>query len=184
MSSSPAKLSFAKKEAKQGAAKLPCLPYERVSLQPVLAILIAKSSISARDTWVLGMGPLQYGTIYDGTRFAGSRVVKGQSVAWSMKTMNLKRWSITSVLKSSACSIKARTARQAQSIIHPTVPAATQSHRLLHPLHLVPHQPRLRPAPQRQPRRLQLRHATARWPTDSATCEYISQSALDDKNSK
>ena len=70
-------LSFAKKEAKQGAAKIALFAYERVSLQPVWQSGIARSSSSARDTWVLGMGPLQYGTIYDGTRFAGSRVVKG-----------------------------------------------------------------------------------------------------------
>lgn len=70
-------LSFAKKEAKQGAAKIALFAYERVSLQPVWQSGIAKSSSSARDTWVLGMGPLQYGTIYEGTRFAGSRVIKG-----------------------------------------------------------------------------------------------------------
>ncbi len=70
-------LSFAKKEAKQGAAKIALFAYERVSLQPVWQSGIARSSSSARDTWVLGMGPLQYGTIYEGTRFAGSRLIKG-----------------------------------------------------------------------------------------------------------
>lgn len=70
-------LSFAKKEAKQGAAKIALFAYERTTLQPVWQSGIARSSSSARDTWVLGMGPLQYGTIYEGTRFAGSRVLKG-----------------------------------------------------------------------------------------------------------
>ena len=70
-------LSFAKKEAKQGAAKVALFAYERATLQPVWQSGIAKSSSSARDTWVLGMGPLQYGTIYEGTRFAGSRVARG-----------------------------------------------------------------------------------------------------------
>lgn len=71
-------LSFAKKEAKQGAAKIALFAYERVSLQPVWQSGIARSSSSARDTWVLGMGPLQYGTIYEGgTRFAGNRIIKG-----------------------------------------------------------------------------------------------------------
>ncbi len=70
-------LSLAKKEAKQGAAKIALFAYERVSLQPVWQSGIARASSSARDTWVLGVGPLQYGTIYEGTRFAGSRVIKG-----------------------------------------------------------------------------------------------------------
>ncbi len=70
-------LSFAKKEAKQGAAKLALFAYERVSLQPVWQSGIARSSSSARDTWVLGMGPLQYGTIYDGARFAGNKITRG-----------------------------------------------------------------------------------------------------------
>lgn len=73
-------LSFAKKEAKSGAAKLALFAYERQSLQPVWQSGIARSSSSARDTWLLGMGPLQYGTIYEGTRFAGSRMM-GKSVS-------------------------------------------------------------------------------------------------------
>ena len=68
-------LSFAKKEAKSGAAKLALFAYERQTLEPVWQSGIARSSSTARDTWVLGVGPLQNGTIYEGTRFAGSRVL-------------------------------------------------------------------------------------------------------------
>lgn len=68
-------LSFAKKEAKSGAAKLALFAYDRQSLEPIWQSGIARSSSTARDTWVLGVGPLQNGTIYEGTRFAGSRVL-------------------------------------------------------------------------------------------------------------
>ena len=68
-------LSLAKKEAKSGAAKIALFAYERQSLEPVWQSGIARSTSTARDTWVLGVGPLQNGTIYDGTRFAGSRVL-------------------------------------------------------------------------------------------------------------
>lgn len=70
-------ISFAKKEAKSGAAKVALFAYERQSLQPVWQSGIARSTSTARDTWLLGIGPLQNGTIYDGTRFAGSRVFHG-----------------------------------------------------------------------------------------------------------
>ena len=68
-------LSFAKKEAKSGAAKLALFAYERQTLQPVWQSGIAKSSSSAKDTWILGIGPLQQGTVYEGTRFAGGRLL-------------------------------------------------------------------------------------------------------------
>lgn len=68
-------LSFAKKEAKSGAAKIALFAYQRQTLEPVWQSGIARSTSTARDTWVLGVGPLQNGTIYEGTRFAGSRVL-------------------------------------------------------------------------------------------------------------
>ena len=67
-------LSLARREAKQGAAKIAVFAYERDTRVPVWQSGIAKASSSARDTWVFGVGPWQRGSIYDGTRFAGSRV--------------------------------------------------------------------------------------------------------------
>ncbi len=64
-------ISFARREAKTGAAKLAVFAYERETRQPYWQSGIAKSSSSAQDTWILGAGPWQRGTIYDGTRFAG-----------------------------------------------------------------------------------------------------------------
>lgn len=70
-------ISFARKEAKNGAAKLALFAYERQTLQPVWQSGIARASSTARDTWLLGVGPLQNGTIYDGARFAGGKQLKG-----------------------------------------------------------------------------------------------------------
>lgn len=67
-------ISFARREAKTGAAKLAVFAYERDSHEPYWQSGIAKASSNARDTWVLGVGPWQKGTIYDRTRFAGGIV--------------------------------------------------------------------------------------------------------------
>lgn len=69
-------IAIARHEAKSGAAKLAVFAYDRVTRQPYWQSGIAKSSSTAEDTWVLGVGPWQSGTIYEGTRFAGSSVNK------------------------------------------------------------------------------------------------------------
>jgi hypothetical protein len=71
-------ISFARHEAKSGAAKLAVFAYDRVTREPYWQSGIAKSASSAHDTWVLGIGPWQKGTIYDRTRFAGSVVSGGE----------------------------------------------------------------------------------------------------------
>jgi len=71
-------ISFARHEAKSGAAKLAVFAYDRVTRQSYWQSGIAKSASSAHDTWVLGIGPWQKGTIYDRTRFAGSVVSGGE----------------------------------------------------------------------------------------------------------
>lgn len=66
-------LSLGRREAKLGAAKVAVFAYKRTTREPYWQSGIAKSSSTARDTWFLGIGPWQAGTIYDGTRFAGGR---------------------------------------------------------------------------------------------------------------
>lgn len=68
-------LSFARREAKTGAAKIAVFAYERDSKEPYWQSGIARSASNAKDTWILGIGPWQRGTIYEGTRFAGSKIV-------------------------------------------------------------------------------------------------------------
>ncbi|MCA9131675.1 MAG: hypothetical protein KDA45_00905 [Planctomycetales bacterium] len=67
-------VSFARREAKSGAAKLAVFAYYRETREPYWQSGIAKSSSNAQDTWILGIGPWQRGTIYDRTRFAGGAV--------------------------------------------------------------------------------------------------------------
>ncbi len=68
-------ISFARREAKTGAAKIAVFAYERETRERYWQSGIARSSSNAQDTWVLGAGPLQRGTIYKRTRFAGEDLV-------------------------------------------------------------------------------------------------------------
>lgn len=67
-------LSFAKKELKSGAAKIAVFAYDRLSHEAVWQSGIEQSNSNARDTWFLGIGPIQQGTIYKSPRFAGRRL--------------------------------------------------------------------------------------------------------------
>ncbi len=69
-------ISFARREGRQGASKLAVFAYDRETRQPYWQSGIAKSVSDAKDTWVLGVGPFQRGTIHDGTRFAGGGVLE------------------------------------------------------------------------------------------------------------
>jgi hypothetical protein len=67
-------ISLAKRELKSAAGKVACFAYTRETHEPVWQSGIAQAGSNARDTWFLGIGPWQYGTIYRGTRFAGKRI--------------------------------------------------------------------------------------------------------------
>jgi len=67
-------ISVAKREMKSAAAKISVFAYDRETREPLWQSGIAQAGSSARDTWILGVGPLQYGNIYNGTRFAGKRL--------------------------------------------------------------------------------------------------------------
>lgn len=67
-------LSIAKREVRQGAAKVAVFAYTREDREPVWQSGMSQANSSARDTWILGAGPFQRGTIYKGTRFAGLRM--------------------------------------------------------------------------------------------------------------
>jgi hypothetical protein len=67
-------ISFAKRELKSAASKVAVFAYTRDTHEPVWQSGIAQAGANARDTWFMGIGPWQYGTIYRGTRFAGKRI--------------------------------------------------------------------------------------------------------------
>lgn len=65
-------ISVARKNIQLGAAKVGVFAYDRRTRQPVWQAGISQAMSDARDSWVLGVGPFQRGTIYKGgTRFAG-----------------------------------------------------------------------------------------------------------------
>ena len=67
-------ISVAKKEDMMGAAKIALFAYHRETRQPVWQSGIAVATNNAKDAWIFGAGPFQFGTIYEGTQFAGSRL--------------------------------------------------------------------------------------------------------------
>ena len=66
-------IPFAKSTAQKGIAKIACFAYNRETGQAVWQSGVYPVVSTAKDSWFLGTGPFQRGTIYDGTHFAGSR---------------------------------------------------------------------------------------------------------------
>jgi hypothetical protein len=67
-------IAFAKRNDQMGAAKVAVFAYDRDSRTPVWQSGTSVAISDAKNVWVLGAGPFQRGTIYNGTRFAGSRL--------------------------------------------------------------------------------------------------------------
>jgi hypothetical protein len=62
---------FAKRRDQRGIAKIAVFAYHRETGMPVWQSGIAHQESSANDVWILGAGPFQRGTIYEGMEFAG-----------------------------------------------------------------------------------------------------------------
>ena len=75
LSSSPIpaipEVSFGKSNAQYGIAKVIVFAYDRESREPIWQSGIAKAESTSSNTWFLGAGPFQKGSIYEGMRFAG-----------------------------------------------------------------------------------------------------------------
>lgn len=67
-------LSFAKRADQRAAAKIAVFAYHKETRVALWQSGISQVSSSAKDVWLLGVGPFQRGTIYDGTTFAGSEL--------------------------------------------------------------------------------------------------------------
>jgi len=67
-------ISVARKNDYRGAAKIALFAYHRETRRPVWQSGVTVSASDAKEAWVFGAGPIQYGTIFDGTRFAGDQV--------------------------------------------------------------------------------------------------------------
>lgn len=67
-------IALAKRDNRRAAAKVALFAYHRASRQIVWQSGQSQAETTAEDRWVLGAGPFQKGTIYDGVRLAGSRI--------------------------------------------------------------------------------------------------------------
>ncbi|MEQ9409042.1 MAG: hypothetical protein RIK87_15000 [Fuerstiella sp.] len=67
-------LSVGKRNAAMSTSKVVVYAYHRETGTAVWQSGSAISKSDARDTWILGAGPLQRGSIYQGTKFAGFRL--------------------------------------------------------------------------------------------------------------
>ena len=67
-------IAFGKNDSQSGIAKVSVFAYDRVSRKPIWQSGIAKAETTSNNTWVLGAGPFQKGTVYEGLRFAGRKI--------------------------------------------------------------------------------------------------------------
>lgn len=67
-------IAFGKNDSQSGIAKISVFAYERTTRQPVWQSGIAKAESTSNNTWVLGAGPFQKGSVYEGIRFAGRKL--------------------------------------------------------------------------------------------------------------
>ncbi|MGI9518300.1 MAG: DUF6655 family protein, partial [Pirellulaceae bacterium] len=58
-------ISAARVEAQSGVAKVYVFAYDRASRQPVWQSGLAKAESTSRNSWILGAGPFQRGTVHD-----------------------------------------------------------------------------------------------------------------------
>jgi len=69
-------IAVARRDAREAAAKIAAFAYDRESRKAVWQSGVRQSTATAKDTYVLGVGPFQAGTIREGTKLAGSKVVR------------------------------------------------------------------------------------------------------------
>ena len=68
-------IPLAKKTNQKGVAKVAVFAYNQVTGQALWQSGTHPITADARDTWILGTGPYQRGSIYNGTSFAGQRMM-------------------------------------------------------------------------------------------------------------
>jgi hypothetical protein len=67
-------IPVAKKTDKKGVAKIAVFAYNRTTGRPIWQSGVRQAMSSAKDYWLLGAGPFRFGTIVEGTEFAGQQI--------------------------------------------------------------------------------------------------------------
>jgi hypothetical protein len=73
-SASIPEIALAKTTNQQAVCKIAVYAYDRISGRPVWQSGNRKVASRAKDRWLLGTGPFQRGSIYEGTAFAGEKI--------------------------------------------------------------------------------------------------------------
>ena len=79
-------VSLARRSDQTGAAKLFAFAYDQKTREPIWQSGLAQARSSSQDTWLLGAGPFQRGTIHEGMRFAGSQITIPRLGVWRSPT--------------------------------------------------------------------------------------------------
>jgi hypothetical protein len=72
--SSIPEMTLAKKTEQRAVTKIAVFAYNRHTGRPVWQSGVVPVESKAKDVWLLGAGPFQRGTIYEGTEFAGEKI--------------------------------------------------------------------------------------------------------------
>ena len=75
-------VSLARRSDQTGAAKIFVFAYDQKTREPIWQSGLAQARSTSQDTWVLGAGPFQRGTIHEGMRFAGSQIAIPRLGVW------------------------------------------------------------------------------------------------------
>lgn len=67
-------MTVAKRTEQRAVAKIAVFAYNRKTGRPVWQSGVVPAESKAKDIWVLGAGPFQRGTIYEGMKFAGDKI--------------------------------------------------------------------------------------------------------------
>jgi hypothetical protein len=74
-------IAVARRQAREAAAKVAAFAYDRETKRPIWQSGVNHSLATAKDTWVMGVGPFQGGTIREQTKLAGSGLKFGAKSA-------------------------------------------------------------------------------------------------------
>ncbi|QDV84139.1 DUF6655 family protein [Planctomycetes bacterium TBK1r] len=71
-------ISVARREAREAAAKIAAFAYDRETRKPIWQSGVRHSTATAKNTWVMGIGPFQGGSIREKTKLVGSGIAFGR----------------------------------------------------------------------------------------------------------
>ncbi len=69
-------VSIGRSDAQTGIAKVVVFAYHRETRLPIWQSGVSRAESTSKNTWFMGAGPFQQGSIHDGLRFAGEEIKK------------------------------------------------------------------------------------------------------------